>query len=156
MDDMIIYQQIQSSRLGRLICRIIRLLICLCVSLPLTVFTSAHGNLHSLSLSSTIHHITEPARALEKETEKQQKAHNNYVLLMAKLESQSRPRVTAFNTDAFNMAANKCASKTCTPYASDLYEKIPVLGVKVKGVGKSSCTFRGKAKYKYVDNAGDR
>jgi hypothetical protein len=83
---------------------------------------SAQENLHSLNLSLAIPHcITEPIHAFQKENERQQKEQDTFVLLIAKLESQSSsPRVTDFDVDAFDMAADNCATKTCTPYVSDL------------------------------------
>jgi hypothetical protein len=85
-----------------------------------TTFTTITENLNSLSLSSAISRIKAPIEALQKEQAKQQEQHNKFTLLMAKMESESSPRLTDFNADAFDMAADNCASKTCTPYESDL------------------------------------
>jgi hypothetical protein len=75
-------------------------------------------------------------------------------VFMANLEQTSSATVIDFDVDAFDVATDNCASKTSTPYFSDLYEAVPVDNAVLNGVGTSKVTHIGKAKYLYVDDNG--
>ena len=73
---------------------------------------------------------------------------------MADLEQGASPRVIDFEADAFDMAADNCASKTCTPHLSDLYDFRSVDNATLTGVGTGRVTHIGKAKYVFLDDKG--
>jgi hypothetical protein len=73
---------------------------------------------------------------------------------MAQLEQKSSARIVNFDADAFDVATDNCASKTSTPYLSDLYESVTIENAVLNGVGKSKVTHIGKAKYIYIDDKG--
>jgi hypothetical protein len=73
---------------------------------------------------------------------------------MVKLERGPSPPVVDFEADAFDMATDNCASKTCTAFLTDLYEVEPVDNSTLTGVGTGQVTHMGKAKYVFLDDDG--
>jgi hypothetical protein len=49
------------------------------------------------------------------------------------------------------MAIDNCASRTCIPYFSDLYEVESVDNATLTGVGTGRVTHMGKARYVFLD-----
>ena len=62
-------------------------------------------------------------------------------------------KLVNFDAECFDLAADNCASKTCTPFLSDLYEARPFQG-SLTGVGTADISHIGKAQYVYRDDEG--
>jgi hypothetical protein len=73
---------------------------------------------------------------------------------MAKLEEGASPCFIDFDADAFDMATDNWASKTCTPHLSDLYNFPSANNATLTGVGTDQVTHIGKAKYVFLDDNG--
>jgi hypothetical protein len=73
---------------------------------------------------------------------------------MAQLERGSSPRVVDIEADAFDMATNNCASRTCTPHFLDLYEVESVDNARLTSLGTGKVTHMGKARYVFLDDDG--
>jgi hypothetical protein len=160
LSDGILYYGVIQSRATNLLKRGLRFLLLFFLLTGIGTTSSATTPFFPTKLATTSvlpsafaryrEHIATLFRAQEKQTEEQQK----YELLMAQLATDSHPRVVDFDADAFDMATDNCASITCTPFASDLYEIHEVTNTSLSGVGKSKITHMGKAKYEYIDNSG--
>jgi hypothetical protein len=97
------------------------LLLLLCTKIPTTAFTAHKEFSNSLDLPSALKYVKESIAIFQNEEMKLKRDHEEQELLMSKLESKCSPRISDFDADAFDMATDKCASKTCTPFDSDIY-----------------------------------
>jgi hypothetical protein len=107
-----------------------------------------------LSLQAAISQYRTSIDAWAKREKDECQARYLHNVFMAQLEQKSSARIVNFDADAFNIATGTCASKTSTPYLSDLYESTPIKNAALSGVGKSAVTHIGKARYVYVDGKG--
>jgi hypothetical protein len=107
-----------------------------------------------LSLQGAIVQYRQHVDAWVKREDEEQHLQREYNVLMAQLEQKSSAQIVDFDADAFDIATDNCASKTSTPFFSDLYEAVPINNAVLAGVGKSKVTHIGKAKYIYVDDKG--
>jgi hypothetical protein len=89
-----------------------------------------------------------------KKEELQRETLYQYEVLMANLEQGASPRIVDFEADAFNMATDNCALRTCTPFLTDLYKFESVDNATLTGVGTGRVTHMGKAKYVFLDDDG--
>jgi hypothetical protein len=73
---------------------------------------------------------------------------------MANLERGALPRIVHFEADSFDMATDNCASRTCTPFLTYLYEFESVDNATLTGVGTGRVTHMGKAEYVFLADDG--
>jgi hypothetical protein len=140
---------------------IITLIICLLGISPLIIFWAPEE--FFCSPSSTVeqvitrHNDSLPSSIPLLQSTNIENNSTQHDLLMAKFESDSSPQIANFDADAFDIAADNCASnKTCTPFLANLYESEPVPDVSLRGVGSATCTHKGKAWYKYINDHGHK
>jgi hypothetical protein len=107
-----------------------------------------------LSLQAAISQYCTSTDAWTKREKEECQAPALHDVFMAQLEQKSSARVFNFDADAFDIASGNCASKTSTPYLSDLFESIPIENAALDEVSKSTVTHIGKARYIYMDNKG--
>jgi hypothetical protein len=119
-----------------------------------TAFTAHHEFSKSLALSTALQHVKAYTNILRSEEKQLQEDNEENELFMTNLASKSSPRIFDFDADAFDIAMDNCASRTSTPFENNLYENTPLLNVNLSGVGQSGCTFRGKARYEFIDDRG--
>jgi hypothetical protein len=148
-DGICTYGVAQSTRVGHFMRRILKFLLCALVafftSFPLSEPICAQK--HHLSLQGALSQYRQHVSAWAKREDDALQARQEYDVFMAELEHKSSARVIDFDADAFDVATDNCASKTSTPFLSDLYEAIPIDNAMLNGVGKSKVTHIGKAKY---------
>jgi hypothetical protein len=141
-DGICTYGVVQSTRIGRLIRRILKFLLCALIAFltnfPLSETFRASYN--HLSLQGAIAQYRQHIDAWVKREDEEQQLQREYNVLMAQLEQKSSARVVDFDADAFDIATDNCASKTSTPFFSDLYEAVPIDNAVLAGVGKSKVT----------------
>jgi hypothetical protein len=155
-DGICTYGVAQSTRFGRLLRRILKFLICALVAF-LTNFPISESFWNSrnhLSVQETLSQYRQHVDAWAKREDEVQRVQNEYHVFIAELEQKSLARIIDFDADAFDVPTDNCASKTSTPFLSDLYEAVAIENAVLAGVRKSKVTHIGKAKYIYVDDKG--
>lgn len=68
--------------------------------------------------------------------------------------TNNQAHLVIFDTATFVIAADDCASQTCTPHTSNLYEYRAMDGL-LNGIGSAPVTHQGSAKFVYTDNSGN-
>jgi hypothetical protein len=159
-DGIVVFGVTQSTRLGSLLRRTLKFLLLLLVTcftkFPLTEFFPIFGPAQSAhhSIRDALGHYRNCIDVWAQKEHEVREAEQQYDLFMAKLEQGASPRVIDFDADAFDMATDNCASKTCTPHLSDLYDFRSVDNATLTGVGTGQVTHIGKAKYVFLDDNG--
>jgi hypothetical protein len=136
--------------------RIPKFLICALVAF-LTNFPLSESfwtSRNQLSVQETLSQYRQHVDAWAKREDEVQRVQNEYHVFMAELEQKSLARIIDFDADAFDIATGNCASRTSTPFLSDLYEAVAIENAVLAGDGKSKVTHIGKAKCIYVDDKG--
>jgi hypothetical protein len=127
-DGIVVFGVTQSTRFGSLLRRILKFLLLLLVTcltkLPLPEFFPILGPAQSPhhSVHAALGHYRHCLDVWAQKEHDVRKAEQRYNLFMAELEQGASPRVIDIDADAFDMATDNCASKTCTPHLSDLYD----------------------------------
>jgi Ca2+/Na+ antiporter len=137
----------QSTRAGNIVRRLLKLLFYALVTFFVTnsPFAPFRAPRHHLSLQAAISQYRTSIDAWAKREKEECQARYLHDIFMAQLEQKSSARIVDFDADAFDIATDNCASKTSTPYLSDLYESTPIENAALSGGGKSTVTHIGKA-----------
>jgi hypothetical protein len=153
-DGIVTYGVINSTRFGSLVRRALKLLLFLLVAYFVKLPFPEFRNPTNLNVRAALHQYRLYLEAWKQREAHERDTQQQYEVLMAQLERESFPRVVNFEADAFDMATDNCASRTCTPYFSDLYEVESVDNATLTGVGTGRVTHMGKARYVFLDGNG--
>jgi hypothetical protein len=146
---------VQSTRFGSFMRRALKLLLFFLAGYFITIpFPESFPTSQDLDIRTALIQYRLYLKSWAKKEELQRETLHQYEVLMAKLERGPSPPVVDFEADAFNMATNNCASKTCTPFLADLYKVESVDNAALTGVGTGQVTHMGKAKYVFLDDDG--